>query len=727
MIFDGAGVSFFKRVFIALFLFFLPVFHGFGQSLPRDSINTIKAGVVYIEMNKQIPILNEAIAYSGTGFFISNKGHIITAYHVVQPSVSYNEISFPAFIDGFRIIINSGSKQQEAVKGNILAIDRDHDLAIIAIDKNNTPFLSLLETDELYETEPLWVFGYPYGKEFSIIQRGPEVSINKGNITALRHDDKGILQTIQFDGAVNPGNSGGPVLDQEGKVIGLVTSVYGTSQINFAVPVHYINRLIKQITIDKSGYGTCSTAISTYPAGAAVYMDNEFTGISPIKKFALSMGYHKMWVVKKGYITQIDEFYVMNNRKFDIVLEQEKDFDIIISGGPGNEKPDTHKIKPFHTGKTLFSESFHNEKDFETWEQSTGDDAKRTWYIEDGILHQHDSDELLHTICLGDKSWTDYSMKAEVKIGDEHDDSRAGLVFRDTDDGFYLFRIHKETDKAQLAYHCKNPFGWFILQEKDLAVDIKDDWYSLTIQALENHLKCFFNGICIFSVTNDLAKQGRTGFYSVESKASFDNLSVHEIIYKDNTPREKFALSSRMQSFWFTDLFTLESTWWFPYNRDNTGEATWCFTEGGCAQVADDDTVRTIEFTKYRINNFTLNLLVSLAEGNEKSAFEIFLEKSGNDSSVIRFYKKDNKVELVDVTDGKTTVLKDTKAFQQLFGRIVQLFIEVKDDVITCQVFNTPLITGKKKTMQKSPGRFGFSVNNCKCILHSITVSSVAE
>ena len=190
----------------------------------------------------------------------------------------------------------------------------------------------------------------------------------------------------------------------------------------------------------------------------------------------------------------------------------------------------SYNNKPFKAGKILLSESFNDSKNFEKWEQSTGGDNRRTWFMEDGAIYQYESDKFLHAIYLGEKRWKDYAFEADVRITDEHDDSRAGLIFRETEDGFFLFRIHKESDKAQLAYHCKKPFGWFILNEKKLDMDITDNWYKMSIQTSGNYIKCFLNKKCIFSTINHFSDKGRVGLYSVESKASFDNLKVLKTI-----------------------------------------------------------------------------------------------------------------------------------------------------------------------------------------------------
>ena len=77
--------------------------------------------------------------------------------------------------------------------------------------------------DELVETMPLAAFGYPFGRMLAADNRYPTVSVNTGTITALRRKG-GKLSAIQLDASVNPGNSGGPVVDKKGNLIGIVVS-----------------------------------------------------------------------------------------------------------------------------------------------------------------------------------------------------------------------------------------------------------------------------------------------------------------------------------------------------------------------------------------------------------------------------------------------------------------------------------------------------------------------
>ena len=97
--------------------------------------------------------------------------------------------------------------------------------------------------DKLVETTPLAAFGYPFGRLLASDERYPSVSVNTGTITALRRKG-GKFSAIQLDASVNPGNSGGPVVDKKGNMIGIVQSGMEGARLNFAIPVSVVREFL---------------------------------------------------------------------------------------------------------------------------------------------------------------------------------------------------------------------------------------------------------------------------------------------------------------------------------------------------------------------------------------------------------------------------------------------------------------------------------------------------
>jgi hypothetical protein len=101
------------------------------------------------------------------------------------------------------------------------------------------PALTLGPADDLTELMELVAFGFPFGTALALAKgEYPSVSVNSGSITSLRKRD-GKLRIIQVDIALNPGNSGGPVLDRNGKVVGVVVAGL-PGGINFIIPVNLV-------------------------------------------------------------------------------------------------------------------------------------------------------------------------------------------------------------------------------------------------------------------------------------------------------------------------------------------------------------------------------------------------------------------------------------------------------------------------------------------------------
>ena len=142
-------------------------------------------------------------ASSGTGFFVTGEGHIVTNYHVVQNC----DTTFVSF-DG----------QQIATK--VLAVDKMNDLAILKVNITPAKVFSVATEDALL-LEDIIIAGYPLGKKVSAA-----IKTSKGSITALAgYGDN--YSEFQTDAALNQGNSGGPIINQKGNVVGVAVANYG--------------------------------------------------------------------------------------------------------------------------------------------------------------------------------------------------------------------------------------------------------------------------------------------------------------------------------------------------------------------------------------------------------------------------------------------------------------------------------------------------------------------
>jgi serine protease Do len=146
------------------------------------------------------------------------------------------------------LVVNSGQGEDEyRLDGEVVAVDGENDLAVIRptlleVGKR-TPVpegLVVPKANTAKELDRLFVFGFPLGSTI-----GTEISIRPTQVTALRHDTTTKkLSKIQVEGGMTFGNSGGPVVDLKGNVVGVAVSGIKDANINFCVPGEILQQLL---------------------------------------------------------------------------------------------------------------------------------------------------------------------------------------------------------------------------------------------------------------------------------------------------------------------------------------------------------------------------------------------------------------------------------------------------------------------------------------------------
>jgi len=163
----------------------------------------------------------------GSGFVISSDGYILTNNHMVEGA------------EKVVVELADGRKFTAEITGT----DPDSDIAVIKIDADNLPYLELADSDTLEVGEWVLAIGNPLGFSHTVT-----AGIVSAKGRSLRLAD--IENFIQTDAAINRGNSGGPLLNLEGKVVGMNTAIYGATGnigIGFAIPVNMAKHAYKQI------------------------------------------------------------------------------------------------------------------------------------------------------------------------------------------------------------------------------------------------------------------------------------------------------------------------------------------------------------------------------------------------------------------------------------------------------------------------------------------------
>ncbi len=164
----------------------------------------------------------------GSGFIISADGYVVTNAHVVEDSKS--------------VTVGLGGKRD--LPAEIIGIDKLSDVALLKVKADNLPTVQLGNSDGLEVGQWVFAIGAPFGLDHTATQ---------GIVSALSRSlpDGTYVPFIQTDVAVNPGNSGGPLFDLGGRVVGVNSQIYSRSGgymgISFAIPINVVNNVVEQL------------------------------------------------------------------------------------------------------------------------------------------------------------------------------------------------------------------------------------------------------------------------------------------------------------------------------------------------------------------------------------------------------------------------------------------------------------------------------------------------
>ena len=158
----------------------------------------------------------------GSGFFIHN-GQVATNLHVVKGASR-----------GYAKLVSQKTKYN--IEG-ITAVDAERDLIILKISVPRAQVIPLGDSDTIQVGSPIYAVGNP---------RGLEGTFSQGIISSIRQI--GTDKILQLTAPISPGSSGGPVLNDKGRVIGVSVATFrGGQNLNFAIPSNYLKKLMEQI------------------------------------------------------------------------------------------------------------------------------------------------------------------------------------------------------------------------------------------------------------------------------------------------------------------------------------------------------------------------------------------------------------------------------------------------------------------------------------------------
>lgn len=164
----------------------------------------------------------------GSGFIISSDGYLLTNAHVVN--------------NADKIMVRLSDHREKPAR--VIGVDKRSDVALLKIDASDLPTVQVGDSDTLQVGEWVLAIGSPFGLEHTATQ---------GIVSALGRNlpSDTYVPFIQTDVAVNPGNSGGPLFNTDGKVIGINSQIYsntgGYMGLSFAIPINVAMRVAEQL------------------------------------------------------------------------------------------------------------------------------------------------------------------------------------------------------------------------------------------------------------------------------------------------------------------------------------------------------------------------------------------------------------------------------------------------------------------------------------------------
>jgi S1-C subfamily serine protease len=186
----------------------------------------------------KVPIPYKDKGFSlGSGFIISEQGYILTNAHVIHNATD------------IRVVLSAGKREYPA---KIIGADRITDTALIKIEPDHLlPVLPLGDSDALRVGEMVLAIGNPLGLRHSVTLG--IVSAKERVSPALNED---LVDFIQTDTAINPGSSGGPLINLYGEAVGINTALVSQAQsIGFAIPINTVKEVMPMLVLGKTERG----------------------------------------------------------------------------------------------------------------------------------------------------------------------------------------------------------------------------------------------------------------------------------------------------------------------------------------------------------------------------------------------------------------------------------------------------------------------------------------
>ena len=258
---------------------------------------------------------NQKVQELGSGYIISPDGYIVTNDHVAGNA---NQVT---------VTMTDGSHHEAKIIGS----DPVSDICLLKIDETNLPYVELGNSDDVIIGEWVIALGNPFG----LFELNDKPTVTVGVISASGMNlepinDRYYLNMLQTDAAINGGNSGGPLVNSVGQVIGMNTLIYtaggvqGNIGLGFAIPINKVKRIVTELKkngkIDRDFQ--IGMSVQTIDEGIANYYDlNSKKGVI-ITKVVPNSPADNAGLKPGDIITQVEGYKINNDQTIFGVFQE---------------------------------------------------------------------------------------------------------------------------------------------------------------------------------------------------------------------------------------------------------------------------------------------------------------------------------------------------------------------------------------------------------------------
>jgi S1-C subfamily serine protease len=206
--------------------------------------------------------LSDVPVASGSGFIVSPDGWIITNLHVLSGErrvalIAGEKVEITVDVQRIEVVLPGSARDPapRAYQASLTASDADLDLAVLYVSGQELPYVPLGDSDAIASGAPVRAIGYPLAEalELAKLDAGltpvPDPTVSPGAVSSLRRDPSGDVRYLQTTAPLLPGNSGGPIVDEDGYVVAVAQLEVRDRRgrgVGFGIPVNIVKQFLRR-------------------------------------------------------------------------------------------------------------------------------------------------------------------------------------------------------------------------------------------------------------------------------------------------------------------------------------------------------------------------------------------------------------------------------------------------------------------------------------------------